>query len=42
MKLVFEIGDMRTQVVFLWRQLLLDGTEEWLQIESPAGLVVSM
>jgi hypothetical protein len=42
MKLVFEIGDMRTQVVFLWRQLLLDGTEEWLQIESPVGRVDSM
>jgi hypothetical protein len=41
-KLVFEVGDMRTQVVFLWRQLLLDGTEEWLQIESPVGRVDSM
>jgi hypothetical protein len=41
-KLVFEVGDMRTQVVFLWRQLLMDGTEEWLQIESPVGRVDSM
>ena len=41
-KLVFEVADMRTQVVFLWRQLLLDGTEEWLQIESPVGRVDSM
>jgi hypothetical protein len=41
-KLVFETGDMRTQLVFLWRQLLLDGAEEWLQIESPVGRVDSM
>jgi hypothetical protein len=41
-KLVFEVDDMRTQVVFLWRQLLMDGTEEWLQIESPVGRVDSM
>jgi hypothetical protein len=36
-KMVFEVGDLRTQVVFLWRQALRDGTEEWLQIESPVG-----
>ncbi|HEY2671805.1 MAG TPA: hypothetical protein VGJ07_15730 [Rugosimonospora sp.] len=36
-KLVFEVGDLRTQVVFLWRQALENGTEEWLQIESPIG-----
>jgi hypothetical protein len=41
-KLIFETGDLRSQVVFLWRQLLLDGTEEWLQIESPVGRVDSM
>lgn len=41
-KLVFETGDMRTQLVFLWRQLLMDGTEEWLQIESPVGRVDAM
>jgi hypothetical protein len=35
MKLVFETGDLRSQIVVLWRQTLKDGTEEWLQIESP-------
>ncbi|WP_345632565.1 hypothetical protein [Rugosimonospora acidiphila] len=41
-KLIFEVGDMRTQVVFLWRQVLGEGTEEWLQIESPVGKVDSL
>jgi hypothetical protein len=41
-KMVFEVGDLRTQVVFLWRQLLMDGKEEWLQIESPVGRVDGM
>jgi hypothetical protein len=36
-KLIFEVGDMRTQVVFLWRETLANGAEEWLQIESPVG-----
>jgi len=37
MKLIFETGNLRTQVVLLWRQTLGDGGEEWLQIESPFG-----
>ena len=39
MKLVFETGDLRSQVVVLWRQTLKDGAEEWLQIESPFAKV---
>ncbi|MBO0868601.1 MAG: hypothetical protein J2P15_08555 [Micromonosporaceae bacterium] len=41
-KLVFELPDLRSQVVFVWQQMLRDGTEEWLQIESPIGRVDSM
>ena len=35
MKLLFDVGNLRSQVVYLWRMNLLDGTEEWMQIESP-------
>jgi hypothetical protein len=35
MKLIFETGDLRSQVVMLWRVTLDDGAEEWVQIESP-------
>jgi len=35
MKLVFDTGDLRSQVVLLWCVTLKDGEEEWLQIESP-------
>jgi hypothetical protein len=33
-KLVFETGNLRSQVVVLWH-LTLAGGEEWVQIESP-------
>jgi len=36
-KLVFEVSGLRTQVVFVWHLALMDGTEEWIQIESPFG-----
>lgn len=35
-KLVFEIENLRTQVVVLWH-ITLDGDESWVQIESPFG-----
>ncbi len=35
-KLVFETGGMRSQVVILWHLTLPSG-EEWVQIESPFG-----
>lgn len=35
MKLIFDTGDLRSQVVMVWRVTLNDGAEEWLQIESP-------
>jgi hypothetical protein len=41
LKLVFETGDLRSQVVFLWRQTLAGG-EEWVQIESPFAAVGSV
>jgi hypothetical protein len=34
-KLLFNTEGLRSQVVFLWRNALLDGEEDWLQIESP-------
>jgi hypothetical protein len=34
-KLLFNTEGLRSQLVFLWRNALLDGEEEWLQIESP-------
>jgi hypothetical protein len=35
-KLVFETGNLRSQVVVLWH-LKLERGEEWVQIESPFG-----
>lgn len=33
----FNLGNGRTQTVFLWRQNLMGGAETWVQIESPIG-----
>jgi transposase-like protein len=38
-KLIFNTGGLRSQLVFLWRQQLMNGSEEWVQIESPVGSV---
>ena len=35
LKLVFDVGSLRSQVVFLSRASLMNDTEDWLQIESP-------
>jgi hypothetical protein len=35
MKIIFETEGLRSQVVLLARQVLMDGAEEWLQIMSP-------
>jgi hypothetical protein len=35
LRLMFETEHGRTQYVYLWRRLLLKGSEEWLVIESP-------
>jgi hypothetical protein len=38
--LLFTIDDGgRSQTVHQWRQTLVDGIEEWLQIESPFGRI---
>jgi hypothetical protein len=42
MRLVFGVGDLRSQIVFLWRMSLLDETEDWVQIESPFGRLDSV
>ena len=36
-KMIFDVGELRSQVVFLQRHALMDGAEEWLVIESPFG-----
>src|SRR5262245_24956512 len=33
--MIFDVGDLRTQLVFLSHFQLMDGEEDWLQIESP-------
>jgi hypothetical protein len=40
--MVFDTGNLRSQMVFLWRQSLMDGQEEWVQIESPFAEVGSV
>lgn len=35
LKMIFKTGGLRSQLVFLTRQALMDGVEEWVQIESP-------
>jgi len=37
MKLVFEVAELRSQVVFLWSVTPTNSDEEWVQIESPIG-----
>jgi hypothetical protein len=41
MKLIFETGNLRSQMVLLWHMTLQDGREEWIQIESPFGELAS-
>lgn len=36
-RMIFNTGGLRSQSVFLWRQQLMNGSEEWVQIESPVG-----
>ena len=36
-KLIFETGGMRSQVVLIWHLTVGRGAEEWIQIESPFG-----
>jgi hypothetical protein len=38
-KLVFDVGNGRSQLVFLWRQQLMNDDEEWVQVESPCAEV---
>jgi hypothetical protein len=36
-KLLFEMPNMRSQLVLVTRQALMDGSEEWVQFASPVG-----
>ena len=37
LRLHFSVADDRKQVVFVFVQTLMDGDEEWIEIESPIG-----
>src|ERR1700709_1049543 len=41
-KLVFETGELRSQIVLLWHMTLAGNSEEWVQIESPSGELESI
>lgn len=36
-KLVFDMGNLRSQVVIVWHAQLANTDEHWVQIESPIG-----
>lgn len=36
-KLVFEVSNLRSQIVMLWSVTPTNSNEEWVQIESPIG-----
>lgn len=42
LKLIFETGSLRSQVVILWHMTLANSSEEWVQIESPFGELGSL
>lgn len=37
----FNLDELRTQTVYLWHLQLMDGQEDWVQIESPFARVDS-
>jgi len=41
-KMIFNTEGLRSQVVLLARQSLMQGTEDWVLIESPIGEVSNM
>jgi len=41
-KLIFETGDLRSQIVLLVRETLMDGEEEWVTISSPVAALGSV
>lgn len=41
-KLIFETGDLRSQIVLLVRETLMDGEEEWVTISSPVAALGSL
>jgi hypothetical protein len=36
-RLIFEVADLRSQIVMLWSVTPTNSDEEWVQIESPIG-----
>jgi hypothetical protein len=41
-KMIFNTGGLRSQIVLLAHQVLRDGSEEWVLIESPVGPVAKI
>jgi hypothetical protein len=41
-KLIFDTGDLRSQIVLLTRETLMDGEEEWVTISSPVAALGSL
>jgi len=41
-KLIFDTGGLRSQVVLLTREALMDGSEEWVQISSAVAPLGSL
>ena len=42
LKLIFAVDEGRTQIVWVNNYQLMDGTEDWVQIESPIGRIVDV
>ena len=42
MKMVFETGDLRSQLVFLTHYTLQAGAEDWVSVESPFAEIESV
>jgi hypothetical protein len=40
--LIFETGNLRSQIVFIYHMSLKDGTEHWVQIESAIGKIADL
>jgi len=42
MRLLFKVGAVRSQYVFIWKQQLQGDSEDWAQIESPIGPIANI
>jgi hypothetical protein len=42
LKLLFDVGDLRSQFIFVWHHTLRDGHESWVEIVSPFARVADV